>query len=341
MFSHPTKSTIMNCEICFESLDVQKMTILECSHRFCSGCILEMIKVEIDGLTFTRISCPQINCRRIISEKFITSFLEKESLEDLINKYQKLRQSYEIIQDPTQLPCIKPGCDYVLQVENKHIKKKRKCDKCGTRFCGACREENHFGTFCTADTEANFEKFRRNYIIGNCPACRVPLEKDSGCNHMTCKICRHHFCWVCRGRYTSNHFSSMNFIFGCPGMGSTPPSQIRSVRMANFVLACFYLFALALCVYVLWRLWFFFFILLKSVLAVSIGAIWFMFSPRKDLKFYSIPISIFAYFFGQYILVMMAFGLLAMGSVWSIYQGCQVVSIIFREIKYRQKLKAT
>ena len=33
---------------------------------------------------------------------------------------------------------------------------------------------------------------------------------------MTCISCHYEFCWICKGKYSSNHFSQWN-IFGCPG----------------------------------------------------------------------------------------------------------------------------
>lgn len=41
-----------------------------------------------------------------------------------------------------------------------------------------------------------------------CPNCGANINKNGGCNHMTCKNCTHEFCWLCMEKYTPNHFSS-------------------------------------------------------------------------------------------------------------------------------------
>uniref|UniRef100_A0A183BVU2 NADH dehydrogenase [ubiquinone] 1 beta subcomplex subunit 6 n=1 Tax=Globodera pallida TaxID=36090 RepID=A0A183BVU2_GLOPA len=51
---------------------------------------------------------------------------------------------------------------------------------------------------CSDDSETS------NWLNANtkdCPQCQVTIEKDGGCNHMTCKnlACKFEFCWMCLG----------------------------------------------------------------------------------------------------------------------------------------------
>ena len=34
-----------------------------------------------------------------------------------------------------------------------------------------------------------------------CPNCKAPIEKNQGCMHMTCRTCKHEFCWLCLSNY--------------------------------------------------------------------------------------------------------------------------------------------
>ena len=57
-------------------------------------------------------------------------------------------------------------------------------------------------------------------------------------SHMTCRQCGHQFCWLCRGDYTSNHFSEFNPC-GCPGAQfafEDPDSCCRPGRCGGYMM---------------------------------------------------------------------------------------------------------
>ena len=47
-----------------------------------------------------------------------------------------------------------------------------------------------------------------------CPNCGSPTEKNEGCNHMTCKRCRHEYCWICMKPW-SLHSNKTGGYFRC------------------------------------------------------------------------------------------------------------------------------
>lgn len=80
---------------------------------------------------------------------------------------------------------------------------------CSFRWCYACQDEkigDHSPATCE-EVAAWLKKFNSEsenllFIRANtrmCPKCRSPIEKNGGCMHMTCRKCRHEFCWICFG----------------------------------------------------------------------------------------------------------------------------------------------
>merc|ERR550514_1353158 len=70
---------------------------------------------------------------------------------------------------------------------------------------------------------ANEEYKRRN--TKPCPRCQSPIEKNDGCDHMTCRRgaggCGHEFCWLCLADYATilregNHYHERTCTYYAP-----------------------------------------------------------------------------------------------------------------------------
>jgi len=73
-----------------------------------------------------------------------------------------------------------------------------------------------------------------------CPSCKMPIQKDGGCNFMDCPNCRRHFCWSC-GRVLKGSHQKHKCDAGFEGskvMAKTPGGKpcIELTRMFTNVL---------------------------------------------------------------------------------------------------------
>ena len=74
------------------------------------------------------------------------------------------------------------------------------CENCGAQSCYNHEVIWHADQSCT-----EYDKLKKKsdfatvkYISKEtkaCPGCSIPIEKDGGCDHITCSKCKHEFCW--------------------------------------------------------------------------------------------------------------------------------------------------
>lgn len=58
-------------------------------------------------------------------------------------------------------------------------------------ICFECGIEWHGNIKCSEALDKEFKSWAAGVNAGNCPKCKVRVEKISGCNHMTCRQCRY------------------------------------------------------------------------------------------------------------------------------------------------------
>jgi hypothetical protein len=137
-------------------------------------------------------------------------FEEKEP--ETLQKLRDLVKKHEQEADPLVRWCTKPGCPGLMRGESLDAKKVV-CPKCSTEVCFQCRDEWHGRTSCEQNMNSKLEGWADQHGgVRFCPVCRTKVEKNEGCNHMTCIICRYEFCWFCLGyaAHDAHHFDPWN-----------------------------------------------------------------------------------------------------------------------------------
>ncbi|EFX04605.1 ring finger protein [Grosmannia clavigera kw1407] len=206
------------CDICCEDGRGLKSFAMKCGHRFCVNCYRQYLtqKIREEGEA-ARIQCPSDGCGRIIDAKSLDVLVTPE----LTDRYHELlNRTY--VEDKDSLKwCPAPDCQNAVDC---HAKKKDldrmvptvECH-CGYRFCFGCSLTDHqpapcrlvkqWLKKCADDSET------ANWISANtkeCPKCNSTIEKNGGCNHMTCRKCKHEFCWMCMGLWSEHGTSWYN-----------------------------------------------------------------------------------------------------------------------------------
>ena len=194
------------CYICYcPETKLNPLYSLKCKHNFCSSCWFEYLEAklsEINSLLFS--TCPQENCNLYVSETVFYKFFDKNIKETTI--FRKSLLKYFTEKNSNIKWCINPNCGACIRSTNKSSIE-IDC-VCGTNFCFRCLRQGHRPCSCLMtelwekrdnEDSANVKWLHLN--TKQCPKCSKFIEKNQGCNHMTCKKeaggCGHEFCWLC------------------------------------------------------------------------------------------------------------------------------------------------
>lgn len=63
--------------------------------------------------------------------------------------------------------------------------------------------------------DQTYKGWAKSFGAHRCPKCGVPIEKNDGCNHMSCPQCNHYWCWVCGLPVTHWSHTFADNPFGC------------------------------------------------------------------------------------------------------------------------------
>jgi ariadne-1 len=208
------------CSMCWDQFEAGKTASLACAHPFCFSCWASNLSFHFanSGMNAIAVHCPTKGCPQFCGKISMDRIFGPESAES--KRYLKtIFQSFVSTHDRFR-SCPAALCEYVVKypVSRGAVSEPSapvRC-LCGYRYCFVCGFEDHSPASCAMmewwKKKEVDESETANWVAANtkpCPGknCGKTVEKNGGCNHMTCSQCKWEWCWVCEGPW-SEHGSS-------------------------------------------------------------------------------------------------------------------------------------
>ncbi|KAJ3433248.1 e3 ubiquitin-protein ligase ari5-related [Anaeramoeba flamelloides] len=192
------------CTICYTQQRGKKRHSLGCRHFFCKKCWNEYVNSSTQQGKVGCIGCMSYKCSRRASDRFLLKVVTNK----VFYNY-KLRLVKQYISNSNKFClCPSPSCGQLCSLDANIVFGSDALCACGHRFCFKCHGECHSPLSCEQvqrwEKDNNFNSATKEWILQHtkpCPKCNNLIEKNGGCNHMTCRKegngCGYEFCWVC------------------------------------------------------------------------------------------------------------------------------------------------
>ena len=196
------------CIICDNEYHaLSDVSLLNCNHKACKNCYQQYLYHQVhDGIGCIKTKCLEYKCNAPIPFTLFKNLLNEKDF----SKYSRFVTD-DFIKNCKRLKwCTSPKCDLVILTSSPQVKSVF-CS-CGQCSCFQCGEEGHEPASCH-QTKIWLEKCSEDFPskkwillnTKNCPSCKEATEKNQGCNHMTCRVCKHEYCWICLGVWSEHN----------------------------------------------------------------------------------------------------------------------------------------
>ncbi|CAE6518468.1 unnamed protein product [Rhizoctonia solani] len=192
------------CGCCFSEYDFSEM--LQCAegHLFCPECTKKNAETTV-GDNKPEILCMDLSgCHAPFPDEQLQRVLSPKTL-DLL---QRIRQKKDI--DDAGIRGLEhcPFCDYAYIIADNGPTFLCQNPSCMAVSCRKCRRVEHGGKSCEEVTQKEKSSQGEHAIaeamtmalVRDCPECKTPFMKESGCNKMNCPTCGTVSCYICRQR---------------------------------------------------------------------------------------------------------------------------------------------
>ncbi|KAH7073313.1 hypothetical protein FB567DRAFT_454260 [Paraphoma chrysanthemicola] len=208
-----TYRSTRECAVCGEQQPISELpSLADCEHvpQTCTECYADWVTAQLEESSWKEAKCPESKCQMTLTYHEIQGI----ATQDTFQKYDTYITRAAISEDPNFRWC--RACDAGqehLSGEDGNI---FTCHACGHKICIKHENTWHEDETCEEyDYRSSGQKERDQKAqeeaslaaIGKlskkCPGpkCVYNIEKNDGCDHMTCSKCRYEFCWVCLSEY--------------------------------------------------------------------------------------------------------------------------------------------
>ncbi|PNH07795.1 hypothetical protein TSOC_005722 [Tetrabaena socialis] len=188
------------CPVCFCPPEAPHKLLL-CSHTYCQACVQQLLLAAASSNQLPAKCCSQ-GCGSGVSLRDCLALLGPEQMERV---HRSAFQAHVAAHPEAYGCCLTPDCGQVYAKQEQPQTQQAAtrsggggaghgamgthfaCTCCLMSWCTSCQVPWHAGQSCG--------EFKAG--------CRVAIEKNSGCNHMTCTSCKGHFCWICGEEFNS------------------------------------------------------------------------------------------------------------------------------------------
>lgn len=220
--THPVQpkiETVENyeCPICCEEGTLPTFA-MECGHRYCVDCYGRFMDERIvEEGEVRQLICPGDKCKLALGESSVRLLV----LDDVYQRYLRLLDRAYVDDHDNIKWCPSPNCDNAVECGTSarqliQVIPSVTCAE-GHSFCFGCSLDEHQPCICPIVKiwlkKCEDDSETSNWISANtkeCPKCVSTIEKNGGCNHMTCRKCKYEFCWVCMGVWSDHGQSWYN-----------------------------------------------------------------------------------------------------------------------------------
>ncbi|CAG7854728.1 E3 ubiquitin-protein ligase dbl4 {ECO:0000250/UniProtKB:P36113, ECO:0000305} {ECO:0000250/UniProtKB:P36113}; AltName: Full=DNA-break-localizing protein 4 {ECO:0000303/PubMed:23628481}; AltName: Full=Histone E3 ligase 1 {ECO:0000250/UniProtKB:P36113} [Serendipita indica DSM 11827] len=207
-----TESKFM-CPICCDD-EPPSTLALACNHRFCSDCWSQYLEGKVRDEGECVVRCMKDGCSLLVPD----SFIKEHSSAKTYDRFEELVLRHYVSHIAHLKFCPAPGCTDTVSCTAAATKSALdtvvpsvSCAH-GHKFCFGCSiDADHRPVLCKVAKlwvkKCQDDSETANWIKTNtkeCSKCQSTIEKNGGCNHMTCKKCKHEFCWVCMGPWSDH-----------------------------------------------------------------------------------------------------------------------------------------